>query len=162
MNQIEIDTYGPGFEIVKEMNPCSPFRAKFSLAYVTAAAFLEGRVGLEQFGPERFGSEGVVDRSIAALLPRVRIAVSDELTARYPEAWPSRIRLTLKDGAILSGASDYPRGNPENPISTAVLREKFRTLVEPRFGSGLAIRAIDAVKQIIDVSDMATVFSSLI
>jgi 2-methylcitrate dehydratase PrpD len=160
--QIEIDTYGPGFEIVKELNPPNPFRAKFSLAYVTAAAFLEGRVGLEQFGPERFGAEGVVDRGIAALLPRVRIAISDELTARYPAAWPSRIRLTLKDGTLLSGASDYPRGNPENPISTAALREKFRTLIEQRFGSAVADRAIAAVLRILHASDMATVFSNLI
>jgi 2-methylcitrate dehydratase PrpD len=160
--QIEIETYGPGFEIVKELNPCSPFRAKFSLAYVTAAAFLEGRVGLEQFAPERFGAEGVVDRSIAALLPRVRIAISDELTARYPKAWPSRIRLTLRDGTLLSGASDYPRGNPENPISTAALREKVRTLIEQRFGSAVADRAIAAVLRILHASDMATVFSNLI
>lgn len=162
LHQMEIDTYGPGFEIVKERNPCSPSRAKFSLAYVTAAALLEGRVGLEQFGAERFGAEGVVDRSIAALLPRVRIAISDELTARYPAAWPSRVRLTLKDGTLLSGASDYPRGNPENPISTAGLTEKFRTLIAQRFGSGVADRAIDAVNRIIYASDMATVFSNLI
>ena len=162
VNQIEIDTYGPGFEIVKELNPCSPFRAKFSLAYVTTAALLEGRVGLEQFSAERFGAEGVVDRSIAALLPRVRIVVSDELTARYPGAWPSRIRLTLKDGRALSGGTGHPHGNPENPVSTAELREKFRTLIEPRFGSGVADRGLDAVKQITHISDMANAFSNLI
>jgi 2-methylcitrate dehydratase PrpD len=162
VTQIEIDTYGPGFEIVKELNPRTPFRGKFSLAYVVAAAFLEGWVGLEQFAPERFSAEGVVDRDIAALLPRMRIAVSDDLTARYPGAWPSRIRLTLKDGKVLSGGSDFPRGNPENPVSTARLEDKFRTLVEPRFSSRVANRAIETVKRITLLSDMASAFSNLV
>jgi 2-methylcitrate dehydratase PrpD len=162
VNRIEIDTYGPGFEIVKELNPRSPFRAKFSLAYVATAALLEGRVGLEQFSAERFDAEGVVDRSIAALLPRVRIAVSDQLTARYPAAWPARIRLTLQDGKVLSGGSDYPRGNPENPVSTAGLQQKFRALIEPRFGSGVADRSLDAVQEITHIGDMANAFSNLI
>src|SRR4051812_19401798 len=46
---IHIATYGPGFEIVKEMNPRSPYQAKFSIAYCVAAALTEGRVSLDQF-----------------------------------------------------------------------------------------------------------------
>src|SRR5579883_997789 len=56
---IEIETYGPGFEIVKQMNPRTPYQAKFSIAYCVAAALAEGRAGLEQFSDDRFGPEGV-------------------------------------------------------------------------------------------------------
>ena len=54
VDAIEIETYGPGFEIVKEANPQTPYQAKFSLAYCVSAALLEGRLGLPQFAADRF------------------------------------------------------------------------------------------------------------
>ncbi len=56
---IDIETYGPGYEIVKEMNPRSPYQAKFSLAYCVAVGTARRGVGLAQFAPERFGPDGV-------------------------------------------------------------------------------------------------------
>ena len=77
---IRLETYGPGWEIVSELNPTTPYQAKFSLAYVVCAALLEGAVGLEQFTPERFSERGVQEPEVAALLTRVqaeRIAGAD-------------------------------------------------------------------------------------
>src|SRR5579883_561788 len=156
---IEIETYGPGFEIVKQMNPRTPYQAKFSIAYCVAAALAEGRAGLEQFSDDRFGPEGVRDPKIAALLRRTQVRVAPDLTAKYPAAWPSRVAIKLADGTILRGASDYPRGNPENPVSTKTLEDKFMSLVAPRFGEQLANRARTAWFEIESARDMSQVFS---
>lgn len=150
---VHIETYGPGFEIVKEMNPRSPYQAKFSIAYCVAAALAEGRVGLAQFPAERFGPEGVRDDFIASLLRRTRVTVEDDLTAKYPAGWPARLTVTLEDGTVLRGSSDYPRGNPENPVSTAELEEKFRSLA--------GARGLDAVRTLGQAPDMAEVFRNL-
>ncbi|MBZ5603132.1 MAG: MmgE/PrpD family protein [Acidobacteriia bacterium] len=155
---IRIELYGPGYEIVKEMNPRTPYQAKFSIAYVVAAALAEGRVGLEQFSADRFSAEGVRDAAIAKLLAKTTVTVAPDLTAKYPAAWPARVTVTLADGTNLNGASDFPRGNPENPVSTAGLEEKFGALVAPRFGEATARRAIESVCNIETCEDM---FSSL-
>jgi 2-methylcitrate dehydratase PrpD len=159
---VEIQTYGPGFEIVKEMNPRSPYQAKFSIAYCVAAALMEGCVGLEQFSADRFGPDGVRNPKIAALLARTRVAVKPDLTAKYPAAWPTRVIVTLNDGSILNGSSDYPRGNPENPVSTEDLEKKFATLVGARFGSQAVERAFDALRSLPDCPDMARAFSDIL
>src|SRR5579883_1307263 len=156
---VEIEMYGPGYEIVKEMNPRTPYQAKFSIAYCVAAALAEGRAGLEQFSADRFGPEGVRDPAIAALLRRTQVRVAPDLTAKYPAAWPSRVAIKLADGTILRGASDYPRGNPENPVSTKTLEDKFMSLVAPRFGEQLANRARTAWFEIESARDMSQVFS---
>jgi 2-methylcitrate dehydratase PrpD len=158
---VTIETYGPGHEIVKEMNPCTPYQAKFSLAYCVAAAMLEGTLGLEQFGDERFGPDGVRESAIAELLGRIRVIVADDLSARYPSAWPVRLTISLHSGATEQAASDHPRGNPENPVSTAELERKFSMLVAARFGDDVARSALAALHSIDRSSDMATVFSSL-
>jgi 2-methylcitrate dehydratase PrpD len=158
MAAIAIELYGPGYEIVKEMNPRTPYQAKFSIAYCVAAALVEGRVGLEQFDAGRFGPEGVRDAAIAKLLAKTRVTVADDLTAKYPAAWPARVAITLVDGTVLRGASDFPRGNPENPVSTAGLEEKFTSLVAARFGEDAARRAIAKIRGIETCEDM---FSTL-
>jgi 2-methylcitrate dehydratase PrpD len=159
---IEIETYAPGFEIVKEMNPRTPYQAKFSLAYCVAAALSEGRVGLEQFPPKRFDPEGVLDPKIAALLKRTGITVALDLTAKYPAAWPTRVTIKMADGSTLHGHADYPRGNPENPVSTEVLENKLIALLTPRFGTQTVNRALDAWRSVERCADMARAFSAIL
>lgn len=161
ISEIHIETYGPGFAIVKEANPRSPYQAQFSIAYCVATALLEGKVGLEQFASERFAGGGAGDGAIAALLRRTRVTVEDDLTAKYPGAWPARVSVTLDDGAVLRGAADYPRGNPENPVSTAALERKFAALVAPRLGRAIAGRALEAVRALEPRKDMAEAFGDL-
>lgn len=158
---ITIETYGPGYEIVKEMNPRTPYQAKFSLAYCVAAALVEGSLGLEQFSEERFSADGVRDRAVADLLPRIRISVAEDLTANYPARWSTRLTITLRDGTTERAESDYPRGNAENPVSAVELERKFSTLVAGRFGDDVAGAALLALHSIDGCSDVATLFSSL-
>src|SRR6185295_14282467 len=70
---IEIDTYQAGHDIVKEMNPASPYQAKFSLAYVVVAALLTGGAPLEVFAEQNFSEKGVSDPDARALLGRTRV-----------------------------------------------------------------------------------------
>ena len=158
---ITIATYRPGYEIVKEMNPRTPYQAKFSLAYCVATALLEGALGLEQFDESRFipaaagaSGGGVREPAIAELLRRVRVTVADDLTAKYPASWP--VRLTVADAHF---ASEYPKGHPEHPVSTAELEEKFTTLVTSRFGKPIAQAMLGALHSVERCSDMADLFA---
>jgi 2-methylcitrate dehydratase PrpD len=161
VNGVEIETYGPGYEIVKEMNPRTPYQAKFSLAYCVTAALAEGRLGLEQFGAERFGTDGVLEPAISELLRRTRVVVADDLTRKYPAAWPVRLTLKLRDGTSERGASDCPRGNAENPVSTEELERKFCALVGSRFGEDTARSALTALHSMERCADMAALFGEL-
>jgi 2-methylcitrate dehydratase PrpD len=143
IESIQIETYGPGYAIVKEMTPRTPYQAKFSIAYTVAAALLDGRAGLEQFTPER-----MADPRIGGLLQNTKVTVADDLTGKYPAAWPARLAISLANGARLRGEADYPRGNPENPVSTEELEQKFRDLVVPRFSADLAEAAIENVRRL--------------
>ena len=161
IEHVEVETYAPGLAIVQEANPSSPVKARFSLAYTVAAALTEGRCGLEQFSESRFDQDGVREPTVAGLLPRVSIRAFDDLTARYPAAWPVRIRVIYRDGHTEAREANFPRGNPENPVSTAELEGKFLSVVEPRFGLSTAQRALDAARSVESCGDMATLFSAL-
>jgi 2-methylcitrate dehydratase PrpD len=158
---IHIETYGPGYDIVKQMNPCTPYQAKFSLAYCVGAALVERRVGLDQFTEDRFAPSGVVHPAIRSLLERTRITVDRVFTEKYPAAWPGRVNLIMRDGTSASREYEYPRGNPENPVSTEMLEEKFVSLVSPRVGRAVAESALEATRCIDRWNDMSTLFHHL-
>ena len=161
VSEISITTYGPGYEIVREANPRTPYQAKFSLAYVVVTALLEGRIGLEQFAIDRFSPDGVTEPGIAALLRRTRVEVDAALTARYPEAWPGRVHLALTDGRFTEAGGDFPRGNPENPVPPETLEAKARDLIASRYVDDVAQRVIQKVRHLEDVPDMAAFMCSL-
>jgi 2-methylcitrate dehydratase PrpD len=155
---IEVDTYGPGYEIVREPNPRSAYQAKFSLPYCVAAALVEGAAGLEQFHGGRFGPDGARDPAVAALLARTRVRAAADLTSRYPQAWPVRLRLVLRDGTREEEARDYPIGHPEHPVSTEQLRDKCRALVAGRAGPEMADAALRALDALPDCEDVRLLF----
>jgi len=157
---IRIETYGPGYEIVKAMNPGTTYEAKFSIAYCVAAALLHGGAPLDVFSSDHFANAGVSDSEIATLLKRTTVSVAPDLTANYPRAWPTRLSVTLTDGTVLRGASDFPVGNPENPVSTTQLEEKFTGLVAPRWGDDSAARAIEILHALESVDDMSKAFAA--
>jgi 2-methylcitrate dehydratase PrpD len=95
------------------------------------------------------------------LLGRIRVVVADDLTATYPAAWPVRLTLTMSSGTVERAASQYPRGNAENPVSTAELEKKFTTLVGSRFGTQTAAAMLNALHSIEQSPDMATLFASM-
>lgn len=158
---IEIALYGPGYDVVRRLRPRTPYQAKFSVAYCVAAALVEGVVGLAQFDPARFDTDGVRQPSIAALLERTTVRADPTLTARYPERWPARVTLRLASGETIEGSADYPRGNPENPVPFATLEAKFRALVAPRYDATLADRVITSVQNLDRCADVATMMSEM-
>jgi 2-methylcitrate dehydratase PrpD len=161
IDAIHVATYGPGYEIVREHAPSTPYAAKFSLAYCVAAALTDGRVGLEQFAAERFGPGGVTYPPVAALLPRTHVSVDAQLTAKYPVAWPAHLTIILEDGSQVQALNDFPRGNPENPVTTEELESKFTALVAPRLGADVARSGLELVRALDGCADMASHFSQL-
>jgi 2-methylcitrate dehydratase PrpD len=146
---------------VNERNPTTPYAAKFSLAYCAAAALTYGGAPLDVFSADHFSERGVVDPDLSALLARIHVTVANDLTSKYPNAWPARVSIVLADGTRLAGASDYPVGNPENPVTTSQLEDKFVALVAPR-GERAAKRAIAIVTGVESCRDMAEAFRDLV
>src|SRR5205814_1240894 len=62
-------------------------------------------------------------------------AIDAALSARYPAGIPNRITITLKNGRSLVKEVEFPRGHARNPMTDAEVEKKFRSLVEPRYGS---------------------------
>ena len=52
--------------------------------------------------------------------------------------------MTLADGRKLVKEVEFPRGHARNPMTDAEVEQKFRRLVEPRYGKARADRILAA------------------
>ena len=119
VEQIMVETYPIAVNVVgNKPEPITASEAKFNLNYCLAAAFLFGRVGLEEFTEQRMS-----DPRVRELSKKVVVNVSQE----FANAVLGSARVTVHDsrGGQMSVKVDVPKGYPENPLTAEELKQKF-------------------------------------
>lgn len=120
---IELRTYKAAAQVAGNENPAEARQAQFSLKYVMAAALKFGRVTLEEFSPVM-----LADTSIRSLMGKMTVKVDETLDAQTPAIWPAKLTISLMDGATLATSVEYPKGDPENPLTWEEVIAKFAGL----------------------------------
>ncbi|MBI4637704.1 MAG: MmgE/PrpD family protein [Candidatus Rokubacteria bacterium] len=102
-----------------KVRPRTPYDAQFSLPYSVAAAFVDGRVGLDTYAPDR-----LADERLLALAAKVESTVDP--SSAFPDGFPGWVRVRLEDGRVVEARQPDGRGGVRRPIDARVLIEKFR------------------------------------
>lgn len=97
--------------------------AKMSMPFAVALALTKGSAGMEDFN-----EANVIDKEILSLARKVKVVENDELSALVPKKRASILKIVMKDGYIHSHRIDYPKGEPENPLTDEELVQKFNSL----------------------------------
>src|SRR5687768_8049836 len=120
--------------------PTTRETADHSMPYVVATALIDGEVTADSFAPAR-----LADPALAALMGKVKVSESADLSALYPEAAPSRVSFRLASGEVLTSEVKYPKGHAKSPMQDVEVEQKFRQLFAA-FGSAAqcdaALRAL--------------------
>jgi 2-methylcitrate dehydratase len=132
IERIELDTFDVAFNIIGGGEEGSKYvvrskeEADHSLPYMLAVSLLDGEVGPAQYAPERIRREDV-----QGLLRRVVVRPEEELSRRFPQEMPCRIRISLKDGQTLEVEKRDYEGFFTRPMSWERALEKFESLAAP-------------------------------
>lgn len=106
--------------------PCAPHEAKFDSRFCVALALLKGKVTMEDFDEGRMGKA----EDVRLLWEKTAITQDARFEAEYPARWGAGIEMRLKDGRVFSAATSYAKGDPEKPMSTSELIDKFKDLAK--------------------------------
>ena len=145
-----------GFPIVAEpkglkTNPGSVVDAQFSMPFGAAVAILYRKATLDEYTMEKIGSSEVKE-----MMKRVSCVKDHELEKSFPKKWPASATVLTKNGARYSARIDYPKGDPENPLTWNELIEKFRSLVAPVFSITEQNQIIAKTRSLEQVDDLNT------
>ena len=139
--------------LINNPAPQNVYGCKFSIQYCVAAALLYGRVGIDEFSAQVRESEAM--QQLMAKITVTKDAEQETINKAAPDKLASRIIITLKDGTQHAMQVDYPKGDPDNPMSWEESAEKFMTLAEAICGRQKAEALCALVKNLDEADDVA-------
>jgi len=102
--------------------PATVHQGKFSMGTVLGLIAVHGRAGLTEFDQDFLAPE------VAAVRDKVRMELDAEVDAAYPARWIGKVEVHTRDGRVLHGRVDEPKGDPGNTLSRQELEDKMLRL----------------------------------
>ncbi len=123
IKDIKLETYESniGKHDIKEIYGVSS--AKMSIPFSIAVAIIYGGAGIDVFS-----KDCIKDLRVQELISKTQIVSSDNLTILVPEKRPAILSVSTINNMVFTERVDYPKGEPENPITDNELQEKFTAL----------------------------------
>jgi len=122
--------------------------ARVSVPYCIAIAAVDGKMTQAQFLPAR-----IDDPLLREVLAHTEIVADAELNQLYPDKFPARVTITLKDGASFQETVLFPKGDPQDPLSADELEAKFRGNAAAALGSARSGELLQAIYALPDARD---------
>lgn len=137
-----------GFPIIVEprelkYNPRTVVDAQFSMPFGAALALLYGKTSLNEYTEDNLESA-----EVKQMMSRVSCVADPELDEVYPRQWPASVEITTRDGRRFATRINYPKGDPENPLSWEELIQKFNELASPVFSKDRRQELISRVRSL--------------
>lgn len=134
IEEIDIRTYGLAVSGHDHTEIPGSYSAKMSIPYATAVGLLFGKAGLQEFGEEMVRRADVLE-----LAKKVRVSADEGLSRAFPAKQTAIVTIKTKDGEFADRV-DYPKGEPENPLTDEEFRARYDALMEyagvnPKVGS---------------------------
>jgi 2-methylcitrate dehydratase PrpD len=126
-----------------------------SAAYQLALAVVEP-AGLQDVARPVLRS----DPAFRALMARVAVHAASDLSARYPDQWPARVRITTDAGACtLEATADSVPGEQE--LTAEGLRAKVTAFIPAVGLADVATELVERALNLADVTDLAALAAGL-
>ncbi|WP_167577633.1 MmgE/PrpD family protein [Ammoniphilus sp. YIM 78166] len=132
-------------------NPQSSVDAQFSMPYGAAVAILYQKTLLEAY------DQGTVDApQVKEMMQKVYCHHDPTLDLEFPKKWPARVEIVSTKGTFV-GSIEYPKGDPENPLSWDELIAKFNYVTEPVYSKSQQDEIVHAVQNLERYEDVGQI-----
>lgn len=125
INAINIKTYDYVIGKHDHSHVQSIQSAKMSIPYCVAVALLHGELGTDKFNLNLINSE-----EIKNVMSKVNVTEEKSFTELVPQMRSAIVEIMTNDGKQYSERVDYPKGEPENPLTDQEVEDKFRSLAQ--------------------------------
>jgi len=130
-------------------NPRSVVDAQFSMPFGAAVAILYGKASLDEYTLDKVNSPRVKE-----MMDKVSCVENPELDEVYPKQWPAAVEIVTRDGKSYSAKVDYPKGDPENPLTWDELIDKANDLTSPIYSASRRNEIIQRTRQLNEETDL--------
>lgn len=97
--------------------------ARMSIPYSVAIALATGKAGIAEFAEPYVSDAAILDST-----QKVDIIPDEELSKLVPDKRVAIVEVMMKDGKVFAEKVEYPKGEPENPLSPEENYAKFLSM----------------------------------
>jgi 2-methylcitrate dehydratase PrpD len=133
----------------EKYRPQSIVDAQFSMPFGAAVAVLYRKAGLREFHLSKIRSE-----EVKRMMRRVECVVDPDLDKTFPKQWCATAEILTKDGERYFTKIEYPKGDPENPLTWEEMIDKFQDLSSGSLTKGRRIKIVDQVRGLEKIQDL--------
>ncbi len=130
----------------------TPLHARLSIQYGIASVLVRGKAGMKEYT-----EDSIKDQCIKELVNKITIEVDPEIQKLYPNPRSLVLEINTKDNRVFSHRVDYPKGDPENPMSDSELEEKFLDITEEALGRDKACLLMERLWSIDEVNNIRSI-----
>ena len=94
--------------------------AKMSIPYSVAVGIIYGKAGLREYE-----TDYLKDKNILDLIDKISVKAEEEISKKFPEVTTAIVSLKTISGAQYTEQIDFPKGEPENPITEEEFNKRF-------------------------------------
>lgn len=123
VKDITVETYNLAVSGHDHTDIKGAYSAKMSTPFSVAVALAYGKAGLQEFS-----EDALCDPAILSLTKKVHVKSDDSLSAIFPEKQSAIMTITTETGSF-SKRVDFPKGEPENPLTEREFYERFKALM---------------------------------
>ena len=133
-------------------HPTTGLQAKFSMEFCMAILLLDGKADQTKY------TDAVVNRDdVKKMVDRVRFYVDSEAEKAGFDKMTTILKITLKDGRVITGRADFGKGSPADPMSYDEVAEKFHGCAAfAEWPTAKAKQVVEMVRRLEDVTDIRT------
>jgi 2-methylcitrate dehydratase PrpD len=136
-------------------NPQSSVDAQFSMHFGAAVAVLYRKTLLEQYD-----DQVVRLPEVKELMEKVYCFRGEDLEKEFPKKWPARVEIETSKGTF-SDKIDYPKGDPENPLTWEEMITKFNYVSAPIYDENQQQQIVSEVRKLEGIDKISSLAVSL-
>jgi 2-methylcitrate dehydratase PrpD len=156
VDSIDAKVYSVAQNLVGNKDPKTSYGCKFSLQYCISAALFFGDVATKHFSETYFN-----DPKLRSMLERVNVITDEEIESIFqknPNQWTQQVEIKTKNGKKLIKRIDFPKGDPENPMSFDETIAKFNKLTTNILSEKQRIQIIDRISKLETLQHLSELF----
>jgi 2-methylcitrate dehydratase PrpD len=122
------------------------------MEFCMAILLLDGKADQTKY------TDAVVNRDdVKKMVGRVRFYVDPEAEKAGFDKMTTILKITLKDGRVITGRADFGKGSPTDPMSYDEVGEKFHGCAAfAEWPTAKAKQVVEMVRRLEDVADIRT------
>ena len=148
IERVTVSVLKAGFALVAEprelkAEPKTIVDAQFSMPFGGAVAILKGKAFLDEYSLENIHSPKVKE-----LMRRFDCVHDPDIETEFPRKWPAKVEIATREGQRFITRLDFPKGDPENPLTWDEVIDKFNRLTAEVFPEETRRRIVARIRDL--------------